>query len=70
MQAITNHTVDLMLVVPLSISSALGAQIGARVGRRLRGDHLRILLASIVLAMAVNLAIGAVTAPAVLLARQ
>jgi len=70
MQAITNHTVDLMLVVPLAVSSALGAQIGAQAGRRLGGGHLRILLASIVLVMAVNLAIGLVLAPAVLLARQ
>ncbi|HXX37954.1 MAG TPA: sulfite exporter TauE/SafE family protein [bacterium] len=65
MQAITNHTVDLMLVVPLAVGSALGAQLGAQVGKRLRGDQLLILLASIVLAVTLKLAIGLVTAPAV-----
>jgi hypothetical protein len=48
-QAIRNHTVDLVLVVVLFFGSTLGAQAGARVGRRLRGEQLRILLAVIVL---------------------
>lgn len=48
-QAIYNHTVDLVLVVVLFFGSTIGAQIGAHVGKRLRGEQLRILLAIIVL---------------------
>jgi uncharacterized membrane protein YfcA len=48
-QAIRNHTVDLVLVILLFFGSTIGAQIGARVSRQLRGEQLRILLAVIVL---------------------
>lgn len=51
MQAATNHAVDLILVLPLAASSALGAQLGARLSRLLRGEQLMILLAIIVLAV-------------------
>lgn len=49
MQATTNQTVDLMLVLPLAAASALGAQGGARLSRLLRGEQLMILLATLVL---------------------
>jgi uncharacterized membrane protein YfcA len=49
MQAATNHTVDLLLVLPPAASSAVGAQIGARLSRLLRGEQLMILLAILVL---------------------
>lgn len=67
MQATTNHTVDLLLAVLLAAGSTIGAQIGARLGRRLRGDQLKILLASIVLLVMVKMAVGLVTTPSVLL---
>ncbi len=51
LQAIANGTVDLLLVLPLAGGSALGAQLGARVSRLLRGEQLMILLAIIVLAV-------------------
>jgi uncharacterized membrane protein YfcA len=51
MQAATNQTVDLMLVLPLALGSAVGAQLGARLSRLLRGEQLMILLAIIVLAV-------------------
>jgi uncharacterized protein len=51
LQAATNHSVDLILVLPLAASSAVGAQIGARLSRLLRGEQLMILLAIIVLAV-------------------
>jgi uncharacterized protein len=51
-QAITNHTVDLLLAMLLLVGSTVGAQFGARVGRRLRGEQIRILLAVIVLVFA------------------
>lgn len=49
MQAATNHTVDLLLVLPAAASSAVGAQVGARLSRLLRGEQLMILLAILVL---------------------
>jgi uncharacterized protein len=57
MQAGANRTVDLLLVLPLALSSALGAQIGARLSRKLRDEQLMILLATMVLAVAGKMAI-------------
>jgi uncharacterized membrane protein YfcA len=65
MQANTNHTVDLVLALLLAAGSTVGAQIGARVGRRLRGDQLKILLASIVLLVMIKMTIGLVRTPAI-----
>lgn len=53
-QAIRNQTVDIVLAMLLLCGSTIGAQFGARVGRRLRGEQIRILLALIVLAFAVK----------------
>lgn len=63
MQANTNHTVDLVLALLLAAGSTVGAQIGARVGRRLRGDQLKILLASIVLLVMIKMAVGLILTP-------
>jgi uncharacterized membrane protein YfcA len=68
MQATTNHTVDLMLALLLAIGSTIGAQIGTRLGRLLRGDQLKILLASLVLAVMVKMTVGIMVTPASLLA--
>jgi uncharacterized protein len=67
MQATANHTVDLVLALLLAVGSTLGAQMGARLTRILRGDQLRIILASIVLLVLVQLIIGVVQPPACLL---
>lgn len=67
MQAITNHTVDLTLALILAIGSTTGAQIGARAARRLRGDQLKIVLATLVLAVTVKMAIGLMVTPTTLL---
>jgi uncharacterized membrane protein YfcA len=67
MQATTNQTVDIVLALLLAAGSTIGAQIGARVGRRLRGDQLKILLASIVLVVMVKMAIGLLRTPSILL---
>ena len=63
LQATTNHTVDLMLALLLAAGSTIGAQIGTRVGRLLRGDQLKILLASIVLAVMIKMAVGLLMTP-------
>lgn len=67
MQATVNQTVDLLLVLLLAAGSTVGAQLGARVGRLLRGEQLRILLACIVLVVMVKMAFGLLLAPAILL---
>ncbi|OAT85843.1 sulfite exporter TauE/SafE family protein [Desulfotomaculum copahuensis] len=63
-QAITNHTVDIVLAVLLFCGSTIGAQVGARFSKRFRGEQLRILLAVIVLAVMVQMFIGLISAPA------
>ncbi len=67
MQAITNHTVDVVLALMVALGSTIGAQAGARMGRLLRGDQLRIVLASIVLITTVKMSVGLFIRPANLL---
>jgi len=67
MQASTNQTVDLLLVIPLAASSAVGAQIGARLTRLLRGEQLIILLATLVLLVTGKMLAGLVMEPSNLL---
>ena len=65
MQATTNHTVDLVLALLLAAGSTIGVQVGAQVGRRLRGDQLKILLASVVLVVMVKMAAGLLLTPGI-----
>ncbi len=51
LQAVTNQTVDAPLALLLLIGGTVGAQIGTRMGAKLRVDELRILLAVMVLLM-------------------
>ena len=67
-QALTNQTVDLLLAMVLLIGSTIGAQFGARVGRLLRGEQIRILLATIVLLFAVKFVLDLLLQPANLIA--
>jgi uncharacterized membrane protein YfcA len=64
LQAITTQTVDVVLAMLLIAGSVIGAQFGLRVGTLLRGDHLRVLLALLVLATAGKLAFDLVARPA------
>ena len=70
MQSYYNHTVDLMLAIFLLVGSTTGAQIGARVSSRLKADQLKIILASIVLIVMVQMALGLLLHPAHLLSVQ
>ncbi len=63
LQAINNRTVDAMLALVLLVGGVLGAQIGTRMGAKLRGDQLRIMLAVLVLAVAVKLAVDMTVTP-------
>lgn len=55
LQAMTNQTVDVMLALLLLIGGVIGAQFGTRVGMKLRGDYARLMLATIVVAVALKL---------------
>ena len=62
-QAITNHTVDLALALVLLAGSTFGAQFGAKVSKKLKGEQIRILLSVIVLIMMVKLLFDLLLAP-------
>jgi uncharacterized membrane protein YfcA len=62
-QSTLNQTVDIVLAFLLMLGGVAGAQYGAKVGQRLRGDQLRALLALLVLAVAVRLAFDLFVAP-------
>jgi uncharacterized protein len=68
MQAVTNHTVDLILAIILLLGSTIGAQFGARLSRRLKGDQLKIILASVVLIVMLQMLFGLVVPPEIMLA--
>ena len=68
MQAWENHTVDFVLALLLLIGSSLGAQAGAVVGRKLKADQLKVLLASLVLVVMVKMLYELLAKPDVLLA--
>ncbi len=69
LQAYTNHNVDFILALLLLIGSTIGAQIGAVFGRRLRAEQLKILLATMVLAVAVKIIFELTISPSILLAQ-
>ncbi len=62
-QAITNHTVDVLLAVTLFAGSTIGAQFGVMASRRLKGEQVRVLLAVIVLGVMVLLVYQLVVPP-------
>lgn len=55
MQAYYNHTVDFILALLLLVGSTLGAQVGARISSGLKADHLKFILASIILLVMVKM---------------
>lgn len=54
LQAVSNQTVDVLLVALLLVGGVTGAQLGTRAGAKLRGEQLRLLLALMVLAVGVK----------------
>ncbi len=63
LQAVSNQTVDVLLAVVLLTGGVIGAQIGSRYSGRLPGEHLRGLLALIVIAVCAKLLFDLVTVP-------
>ena len=57
LHAVTNHLVDAVLALILMIGGVTGAQFGARAGLRIRGEHLRLLLGLLILAVRVRFAV-------------
>ena len=70
MQSVSNHTVDMVLAIILLLGSTLGAQFGVRLSKRLKADQLKILLASIVLIVMVQMLVSLVLPPHLLLAHK
>ncbi len=64
LHSINTQTVDVVLAVLLLTGAVIGAQFGTRVGTRLRGEHLRSLLAIMVLGVSVKLAFNLIATPA------
>ncbi|WP_075214943.1 sulfite exporter TauE/SafE family protein [Mongoliimonas terrestris] len=62
-QASTNQTVDVVLGLCLMIGGVIGAQFGAEVGQKLRGETLRALLGLLVLSVGLRFAVDLVLTP-------
>ena len=63
LQAAQTHTVDILLAMVLLGGGLVGTQVGARVGPRLSGDHLRILLALLIVGVWLKLVFDVVATP-------
>ena len=64
LHAASNRTVDIILALALIVGGVIGAQLGSSAGNRLRAEHLRILLALIVLGVCVKIGHDLVVTPA------
>jgi uncharacterized membrane protein YfcA len=64
LQATSNYAVDIVLAGLLVSGGVVGAQMGVRVGAKLRGEQLRLLLACLVLAVGTGLLWQLVARPA------
>ena len=58
MHSLTTKSVDIVLAVLMLFGSVTGAQIGARLAQRMPPEYLRALLATIVLLVAIRMALG------------
>lgn len=61
--AAANYAVDLLLAFVLMVGGVIGAQFGVSAGQKLKGEHLRALLAILVLAVSVRLMVDLVVTP-------
>ncbi|MBP7002089.1 sulfite exporter TauE/SafE family protein [Amaricoccus sp.] len=63
LQAVQNHSVDVVLTVLLLVGGVIGAQVGASLSGRLRAEQLRILLAVLVILVGFRLLLDLVIRP-------
>lgn len=64
LHAVNTHTVDIVLALLLLTGASVGAQIGIRLGGKLKTEYLRVLLAVIVLGVAMKLGATMLAQPA------
>jgi uncharacterized membrane protein YfcA len=70
MQATSNHTVDFVLALLLLLGSTIGAQVGTKVSKKLKGDQLKVLLATLVLLVCVKMLAGLLLTPDFMIAMK
>ncbi|MFO1128450.1 MAG: sulfite exporter TauE/SafE family protein [Rhodospirillales bacterium] len=63
LQSVTTQTVDVVLAVMLLVGGVVGAQAGVRIGARMAGEQIRILLALMVLGVGAVMLYGLVATP-------
>lgn len=63
LHAMNDYSVDILLALLLIVGGVIGVQFGVRLADRLRGEHLRLLLATLVLAVAARLLFGLIATP-------
>ena len=63
LQSVSNQTVEVVLALLLLAGGVIGAQIGARAGAKLHGEHLRGLLAVMVIGVCLKLSYDLVVTP-------
>ncbi|MDX2265567.1 MAG: sulfite exporter TauE/SafE family protein [Hyphomicrobiales bacterium] len=63
LHAFANQTVDVLLAVILMLGGVVGAQLGADAGQKLRAEHLRALLALLVLGVGARLLVDLIATP-------
>ncbi len=63
MQSASNHSVDLVLALVIAAGSTIGAQLGARLSKHLRGEQLLIVLGVLALAVCLKMAVGIALPP-------
>jgi len=63
LHATQNQTVDAALAVLLLLGGVVGAQFGAQLGVRIKGEQLRVLLAMLVLIVCIKLGYDLVATP-------
>jgi len=66
MQAYSNHTVDFVLALLLLLGSTVGAQLGATISKRLKGDQIKIFLSILVLLVMVKMLFGLLLTPQIM----
>ncbi len=64
LHAIQNQSVDVVLALQLMLGGVIGAQVGASAGQKLKGEHLRFLLAALILLVSLRMAWSLVATPA------
>ena len=63
MHAVNSQTVDMMLALLRILGGVVGAQLGTRVGVRLKAEQLRILLSLLVLTVSIRIAVDLLVRP-------